>query len=426
MQVNLINAIGQSEGRTAESIKLSEANLHVVIGLLRQVQTKISTEVKILADKHDELASSTDQRLTVIENVISSNPPPVLPAMSNHCVAPGQFSVRGLQPPPARPDPRRPVSPYDTVTAALERLPDSLRSNISSHFPNATARPTGTSDRATTFRANNSPAASDPPLLAMRRIGVSSEFNDCPVIPSSPRDIQEIESFLPIVRLSPVLATEVDHYLALNNNELWPALCELAVEFLRSNANVDENTLSSITIINAWIGSEPTMLTSLFVKFSTPAQARSLNPFKRNLLQGKRIDDVIPPCLMELENYLQGKAFAMRSVNPRVYDSRVVWAGRSRVLQRKIANSVGASFRIVCGNSQVRGGYVPPSIAAALQDTPADRPPYVVADHIHNNITEDESADEDDREAFNRETGGSTPADKELNEVDEAAGATSG
>ena len=115
----------------------------------------------------------------------------------------------------------------------------------------------------------------------------------------------------------------------------------------------------------------------------------------------------------------------MRSASPRVYDSRVVWAGRSRVLQRKPSNSVGASFRIVCGNSQVGGGYVPPSIAAALLDAPADRPPYVVADHPRIVEDEDNSDDDerealndDDREAFNRETSDTNPASQEQHEVE--------
>ena len=160
----LTSAIGQSESKMSEAIKQSEANLHVELGLLRQEQTRISADVKSLADQHDELASSTNQRLTVIENVISSNPsslPPGLSATSNHYEPPSLLSVCGAQPPFTRLDPRRPVSPYDTVTAALERLSDSLRSNITS-----------------------------PSIMQL-------------------------------------LILLVDQYLALNDNELWPAFSDL-------------------------------------------------------------------------------------------------------------------------------------------------------------------------------------------------------
>ena len=279
-EVRTTDAIGLSENRTSESIRHSESNLHAEISLLRQEQTRISSDVQTLAGKHDELAVSTDQRLNVIEMAISSNPNNLLPAL-----------------PPARSSSGRLASPYEAANDALARLPEGLRSNIARHFPNAT-RPPGTVEYS-------QPAASETSLLTTRRIGVSSEYSDCPAIPSSRLNIQEIESFLPLVRLSPVLTEDINQYLALNNNDLWPALSELAIDFLRHNAKVDENTLSLITVINAWMGSEPSLLTSLFVKFSSPTQARSLNSFKRNLPQGKRIDDVVPPCLMELENYLQ-------------------------------------------------------------------------------------------------------------------------
>ena len=126
-----------------------------------------------------------------------------------------------------------------------------LREVISNFFPNASFRPADPKERSLHLRISPPNQPDDAWGLPYRRAGMMSEFNDCPAIPSSPADIRQIESFTSIVRLSPILQNEVDQFLAINNNELWPALSELAVNFLRSRAKVENDTLFLITIINA-------------------------------------------------------------------------------------------------------------------------------------------------------------------------------
>ena len=142
--------------------------------------------------------------------------------------------------------------------------------------------------------------------------------------------------------------------LVQNNSELWPSLCAAAMDIFKHKVKVGQ-----FVIENAWIGSDQTMLSSLFVKFASSALVRSLSQYKRHLPPGNRIDDVVPPSLMELECNLQGKVYAMRIVSPQMFDSSVVRAGQSRVLQRRATNSPGASFIIVCGNPAVGNLYIP-------------------------------------------------------------------
>ena len=82
----------------------------------------------------------------------------------------------------------------------------------------------------------------------------------------------------------------------------------------------------------------------LLIKFPTIQQCRLLNSFKKNLPRESKVEDFIPPCLMELERVLISHGDRIRAANSTAafkVRTRRVWLKGTRVLQGKMSQFHG-------------------------------------------------------------------------------------
>ena len=137
--------------------------------------------------------------------------------------------------------------------------------------------------------------------------------------------------------LGPFRRAEINS-LASNLGDMGRALISAAKKFMEEKLGMSREEVCAAGVLQACWTDKDCML----VKFSSVAQTRSLNAFKKNLPREFCADDFVPPCLSDHEEVFIRHGSILRAARvqgqPPV-KTRRVWLRGTRVLQVKYGTS---------------------------------------------------------------------------------------
>ena len=128
----------------------------------------------------------------------------------------------------------------------------------------------------------------------------------------SPASLHKIKVAQLALRFSPVSHGLIDT-LAVEFDNVEIARVAAAKRFMAEALKMGPDSIQQVTLEKAWPAETESELTA---KFSSRLDIDIVNSFKRNLGPNQKVNDVIPPCLLEVEKYLKVKGDEARHPGP--------------------------------------------------------------------------------------------------------------